>query len=65
MLADGATLHHSNGTPLDVDLTADSTKLANAIGSNGDAVLDARNMGESSVWWAQTFELVSQDWEST
>ena len=60
MLADGATLHHSNGTPLDVDLTADSTKLANAIGSNGDVVLDARNMGESSVWWAQTFELVSQ-----
>ena len=60
MLADGATLHHSNGTPLDVDLTADTTALANAIGPNGDAVLDARSMGESSVWWAQTFELVSQ-----
>ena len=60
MLADGATLHHSNGSPLDVDLTADTTALANAIGPNGDTVLDARNMGESSVWWAQTFELVSQ-----
>ena len=60
MLADGATLHHSNGSPLDVDLTADTTALANAIGPNGDAVLDARNMGESGVWWAQTFELVSQ-----
>ena len=60
MLADGATLHHSNGAPLDVDLNADSTKLASAIESNGDIVLDARNMGESSVWWAQTFELVSQ-----
>ena len=60
LLADGATLHHSNGTPIDVDLTADTTALATAIGSNSDAVLDARNMGESSVWWAQTFELVSQ-----
>jgi len=60
LLADGATLHHSNGTPIDVDLTADTTALANAIGSNADAVLDARNMGDSSVWWAQTFEMVSQ-----
>lgn len=60
LLADGATLHHSNGTPIDVDLIADTTALATAIGSNSDAVLDARNMGESSVWWAQTFELVSQ-----
>ena len=60
LLADGATIHHSNGTPIDVDLTADTTALATAIGSNSDAVLDARNMGESSVWWAQTFELVSQ-----
>ena len=60
MLADGATLHHSNGTPLDVELTADSTKLAEAIGLEGDVVLDARDMGESSVWWSQTFELVLQ-----
>ena len=60
LLADGATLHHSNGNPLDVDLTADSTSIANAIGANSDVVLDARNMGESSVWWAQTFEMVSQ-----
>lgn len=60
LLADGATLHHSNGTPIDVELTADTTTLATAIGANSDAVLDARNMGESSVWWAQTFELVSQ-----
>ena len=60
LLADGATLHHSNGTPIDVDLTSDTTALAEAIGANSDAVLDARNMGESSAWWAQTFELVSQ-----
>ena len=60
LLADGATLHLSNGTPIEVDLTADSTALANAIGANPDAVLDARNMGESSAWWAQTFEMVSQ-----
>lgn len=60
LLADGATLHLSNGTPIEVDLTADSTALANAIGANPDAVLDARNMGEASAWWAQTFEMVSQ-----
>ena len=60
LLADGATIHHSNGTPIEVDLTADTTALATAIGATSDAVLDARNMGESSVWWAQTFELVSQ-----
>ena len=60
MLADGAKLHHSNGTPLDVELTADSTKLSEAIISKGDVVLDARDMGESSVWWSQTFELVLQ-----
>ena len=60
LLADGATLHHSDGTPIEVDLTADSTALANAIGPNSDAVLDARNMGEVSTWWTQTFEMVSQ-----
>ena len=58
MLADGATLHHSNGTPLEVEDFADSTSLANAVGSQG-VVLDARNMGESKVWWAQTSEIVS------
>ena len=60
LLADGATLHHSNGTPLEVELTMDSTAISDAITSSGDVVLDARNMGESSVWWAQTFEMVSQ-----
>jgi len=60
LLADGATLHHSNGTPLEVELTMDSTAISDAIASSGDVVLDARNMGESSVWWAQTFEMVSQ-----
>ena len=60
LLADGATLHHSNGAPIDVDLTSDPTVISNAISSAPDAVLDARNMGESSVWWAQTFEMVNQ-----
>tara|TARA_B100000700_G_scaffold252210_1_gene283606 strand:+ start:4702 stop:6342 length:1641 start_codon:yes stop_codon:yes gene_type:complete len=60
LLADGATLHHSDGTPIEVDLTADSTALANAIGPNSDAVLDARNMGEATAWWTQTFEMASQ-----
>lgn len=57
MLADGATLHHANGTPLDVDEFADTTSLANAIGHEG-AVLDSRNMGESEAWWSQTSEIL-------
>ncbi len=58
MLADGATLHHANGEPLDVDDFADAATIANAMG-NESIVLDARNMGSSSVWWAQTAELLS------
>ena len=58
MLADGATLHHANGDPLDVDDFADAAAIANAMG-NESIVLDARNMGSSSVWWAQTAELLS------
>ena len=58
MLADGAKLHHSNGTPLDVDQFADTTSLANAIRLEG-TVLDSRNMGTSEAWWAQTSELLS------
>jgi len=60
LLADGATLHHSNGTPLDIELNADMTAISEAVGAASDVVLDARNMGESSVWWAQTFEMVKQ-----
>ena len=58
MLADGATLHHANGDPLDVDDFADAAAIANAMGQES-IVLDARNMGSSSVWWAQTAELLS------
>jgi len=59
MMADGAKLHLSSGAELDVDQYSDTTSLANAIGSNSDAVLDARHLGDSSIWWAQTAELIS------
>jgi succinate dehydrogenase / fumarate reductase flavoprotein subunit len=59
MLADGAKLHHSNGTELDVDSFADTTTLANAIGENSDTVVDARELGDSSPWWGQTATLLS------
>jgi succinate dehydrogenase / fumarate reductase flavoprotein subunit len=59
MLADGATLHQANGTEIEVDQFSDTTTLANAIASHSDAVLDARNLGESSVWWKQTTELLT------
>lgn len=59
MMADGAKLHLSSGAELDVDQYSDTTSLANAIGANSDAVLDARHLGDSSIWWAQTAELIS------
>ena len=58
MLADGATLHHTNGDVLDVADFADMAAISNAMGKE-NIVLDARNMGDSSVWWAQTSELLA------
>ena len=58
MLSDGATLHHSNGNPIDVEDFADTTTLANATTSQG-VVLDARDMGESEAWWDQTSEILT------
>ncbi len=57
MLADGASLHETNGTPLDVEAYADPCALSKAV-ANNRIVLDARNLGESNVWWAQTMEIV-------
>ena len=59
LLADGATLYQSNGSPIEVDLYSDTTKLATAISSHSNAVLDLRNLGESSKWWNQTSELIT------
>jgi len=59
LLADGATLHQSNGSPIEVDVYSDTTKLATAISSHSNAVLDLRNLGESSKWWNQTSELIT------
>ena len=58
MLADGATLHHKNGNPLEVDDFADANRIVNAI-NDQEIVLDARNMGASNIWWSQTSELLS------
>jgi len=59
LLADGATLHQSNGSPIEIDPFSDTTKLANAISAHSNAVLDLRNLGESSKWWNQTAELLT------
>jgi len=58
MLSDGASLHHPNGNPLEVEEFADTTSISIAMGAQKIA-LDARNMGESEKWWSQTSELVS------
>lgn len=57
ILADGATIHHPNGTLLEVDDYADINTLAESIGDQ-KVVLDARNIGASKDWWAQTSEIL-------
>ena len=57
MLADGASLHHANGNPVEVDDFADMAAISSTIAPGG-AVLDARNLGDSNIWWAQTSELL-------
>ena len=57
ILADGATIHHTNGSPLEVDDFADVNTLAESMGEE-KVVLDARNIGASKDWWAQTSELL-------
>lgn len=59
LLHDGATLHDSNGTDIEVgDGGLDS--LCQAISSAMQPVIDARNLGDSSVWWEAVFRSVKQ-----
>lgn len=59
LLHDGATLHDSNGTDIEIgDGGLDS--LCQAISSAMQPVIDARNLGDSSVWWEAVFRSVKQ-----
>lgn len=59
LLHDGATLHDSNGTDIEVgDGGLDS--LCQAISSAMQPIIDARNLGDSSVWWEAVFRSVKQ-----
>ena len=59
LLADGAKILQPSGAPIDADESANPNAISQAIFSSGSAVLDARNLDSSSVWWSQTSELIS------
>jgi len=57
ILADGATLHQSDGTQLE---ESENQNLAKIVGELGGAVLDARGLDESADWWMQTAMILSE-----
>ncbi len=58
LLYDGATLHESNGTEIEVREGLDA--MCQAVRQANEPVLDARNLGESSEWWKAVFRTVQQ-----
>jgi len=56
ILSDGATLHASDGTQLEA---SEGQTLTQLVEDNEGIVLDARNLGDSKVWWNQTAALIS------
>ena len=59
LLADGAKILQPSGAPIDAEESANPNAISRAIFSSGSAVLDARNLESSGVWWSQTSELIS------
>ncbi len=57
LLRDGAQLHEGSGPSLDV-ADASPMEVTAVIKRAVQPVLDARNMGESAVWWGSVFRLV-------
>ena len=59
LLHDGATLHEANGSDIEVgDGGLDA--LCQAVSNASRPVIDARDLGDSSVWWKATFRSVKQ-----
>ena len=58
LLADGATVCESDGTPL--ELGDDLTSAANAVRTAKEPVIDLRDLGEARPWYDATFRLLSQ-----
>ncbi|MDP6233549.1 MAG: FAD-binding protein [Candidatus Poseidoniaceae archaeon] len=58
LLADGATVCESDGTP--IELGDDLASAVNAIRTAKEAVIDLRDLGEARPWYDATFRLLSQ-----
>jgi succinate dehydrogenase/fumarate reductase flavoprotein subunit len=58
LLADGATVCESDGTPL--ELGDDLTSAANAVRTAKEPVIDLRDLGEARPWYDATFRMLSQ-----
>tara|TARA_Y100000766_G_scaffold41459_1_gene31453 strand:+ start:4616 stop:6238 length:1623 start_codon:yes stop_codon:yes gene_type:complete len=59
LLHDGATLHEANGSDIEVgDGGLDA--LCQAVSNASRPVIDARDLGDSSVWWKATFRSIKQ-----
>ncbi len=57
ILSAGATLHEANGSDLDVG-EGDLNSVCSAVMGASQPVLDARELGDNSVWWDATMRMV-------
>lgn len=59
LLHDGATLHEANGSDIEIpDGGLDA--LCQCISNASQPVIDARNLGDASLWWEAVFRSVKQ-----
>ena len=58
LLADGAVICESDGSP--IELGDDLTSAVDAVRTAKEAVIDLRNLGEARPWYDATFRLLSQ-----
>ena len=58
LLADGAIVCESDGSP--IDLGDDMTSAVNAVRTAKEAVIDLRSLGEARPWYDATFRLLAQ-----
>ena len=60
ILSDGATLHTPSGTALETSSTTPTSEICTKMHEAGTTVLDARNMGKHTDWWAVLFDNIKQ-----
>jgi len=60
ILSDGATLHTPSGTALETSSTTPTSEICAKMHEAGTTVLDARNMGKHTDWWAVLFDNIKQ-----